>query len=110
MPLAVDDPHATLAVVQAFGQEGGQLVPGFVPIHAVQVEFGLNDPATAPQVAENADRQAVAQVVRFVAAFQAILQADLAVQAFMQGGPFVSDGLLRSRWRERAAEMDAIRG
>lgn len=49
-------------------------------------------------------------MVRLVAAFQSILQADLTVQAFVQRGAFVGDRLLRSRWREWATQMDSIRG
>lgn len=48
MALAVDDPHTALAVVQAFREKAGKAVPGFVPIHTVQIEFGLHDPATTP--------------------------------------------------------------
>lgn len=87
----MNDPHAALAVVQAFGQKNGQLVPGFIPIHPMQVEFSLNDPAATPQVTEDAHRQSLAQIVRLVAPFQSVLQADLAMQAFMQGGAFVVD-------------------
>lgn len=48
MPFAMDDPYAALAMMQALGQEDRQLVPCFLPVKAMQVEFGLYDPAPAP--------------------------------------------------------------
>lgn len=48
MPFAMDDPYAALTMMQALGQEGRQLVPCFLPVQAMQVEFGLYDPAPAP--------------------------------------------------------------
>lgn len=106
--LAMDDPNAALAAVQAFGQESGQLVPGFVPVQSVQIQFGLDHPATTPQIAQDAGCQSLAQVVWLIATFQPVLQADLAVQAFMQGGTFVVDELLRTGRGCRATEMDAV--
>lgn len=96
-------------MVQAFGQKEGQLLPGIVAIQSMQVKFGLHNPATPPQIAEYTERHAVAQVVRFVPAFEAVLKIDLAVQAFVQGCAFVGDELLRSRGGGRASQENAIR-
>ena len=83
-------------------------MPGLVAILAVQVDLALDHPAAAAQVAQHGVGEAVAQVIRFVATFEAILQADRTVQAFVQGGALVGDELLRARWRQRRAELSAI--
>src|SRR5574343_181397 len=47
-------------------------------------------------------------MMRFVAAFQTVLQADVAMQAFVQGCPFVGKVLQRSRWGWAGAVLDEI--
>lgn len=94
------DPDATLAVMQAFSQKAGEQMPRFIPIQAMQVDFILDHPASSAQVAQNVLGQSGAQIMQFVTAFQAVLQADKAVQAFMKGGLFVGKMLERAgrRW------------
>ena len=110
MPLAVNDADTAGAVVQAFGQEAAEQLARFVAIEAVQVQFLLDHPAPAAQVLEDGAGQARAQIVRLVAALQAVLQADRAVQAFVQRRLLVGHELLRARRRQRAAEMRPVRG
>lgn len=102
------DPDATLAVVQALGQKAGEQMPGFVAIQTVQVDFILDYPAPTAQVAQDVLSQSGAQIMRFVTAFQAILQADMAVQAFMQGGLFIGKMLERAGRRWPFAVLDEI--
>lgn len=90
--------YTALAVVQAFGQEGGKLVSGLVAVQSVQVNFTLNDPAPAAQITQNVLRQPLMQILRFIPAFQAVLQFDAAMQAFMQCRAFVGDVL---KWASR---------
>lgn len=101
--LAMHDPDATLAMVQAGGEEGGELMPRFVAVQSVQVDFILGHPASPPQIAQYRLGQSMAQVVRFVTAFQPVLQGDRAVQAFMQGGAFVGEMLQWTGWRRPRA-------
>lgn len=107
--LAVNDAQAALAGVQTFGEEFAEQGARFVAIQAVQIEFILNHPAPAAQVAQDALCHALAQVVGFVAAFEAILQADWGVQAVMECCPFVGQVLQRPRWRWRGAQFGAPR-
>ena len=100
--------HTALAVMQASGQESGEQLASFVAVQSVQVDFILNDPASTPQVAQDILGQACSQVVRFIATFQAILQANVAVQAFMQRGSFVGDMLQRAGRRRASAVLDEI--
>ncbi|MDD2750820.1 MAG: hypothetical protein PHX24_12145 [Acidithiobacillus sp.] len=72
---------------------------GFVTVEAVQVDFILNHPAPAPQVAQDGLRQPVAHVMRLIAAFETVLQANPAMQALMQRRPFVGKMLKWSRRR-----------
>lgn len=81
--LAMHDPDAALAMVQAFSQKAGEQMPRFIPVQAMQVDFILDHPAPTAQVTQDVLSQSGAQIMRFVTAFQAILQADKAVQAFM---------------------------
>lgn len=90
--------YTALAVVQAFGQEGGKPVSGLVAVQSVQVNFTLNDPAPAAQITQNILRQPLMQILRFIPAFQAVLQFDAAMQAFMQCRAFVGDVL---KWASR---------
>lgn len=90
--------YTALAVVQAFGQEGGKLVSGLVAVQSVQVNFTLNDPAPAAQITQNVLRQPLMQILRLIPAFQAVLQFDAAMQAFMQCRAFVGDVL---KWASR---------
>lgn len=93
--------YTALAVVQAFGQEGGKLVSGLVAVQSVQVNFTLNDPAPAAQITQNVLRQPLMQILRLIPAFQAVLQFDAAMQAFMQCRAFVSDVL---KWASRGRD------
>ena len=102
------DAHTALAVMQASGQESGEQLASFVAVQSVQVDFILNDPASTPQVAQDILGQACAQVVRFIATFQAILQANVAVQAFMKRRSFVGNVLQWAGWRWASAVLDEI--
>lgn len=93
--------YTALAVVQAFGQEGGKPVSGLVAVQSVQVNFTLNDPAPAAQITQNVLRQPLMQILRLIPAFQAVLQFDAAMQAFMQCRAFVSDVL---KWASRGRD------
>lgn len=106
--LAVDHPHATPAVVQAFGQEGSEPMPRFIAVQAVQVDFILDHPAAASQVAQYILGQAGTQMMRFVAAFQAVLQRDPAMQALMQRGLLVGQMLQRLGWWRAGAVLNDI--
>ena len=86
-------PQATLALMQAFGQKTRQQVSRFFPVQTMQVDFILNDPAPTAQVAQDSLRQPVPQVMRFVATFKTILQANVAVQALIQRRLFISQML-----------------
>ncbi len=102
MALAVHDPDATLAEMQTIGQEVGQALAGFVAIETMQVDFAFDNPAAAPQIAQDALRQPSPQVMRFVAAFQSVLQADRTVQAVAQRRAFVGQMLQRAGgWQNR---------
>lgn len=107
-PLAMHDPDTTLAVMQAFSQKTGEQLPGFIPVQAVQVDFILNYPASAAQIAQDILGQSGAQIMRLVTALEAILQADVAVQAFVQGGLFVGKMLERAGWRWPFAVHDEV--
>jgi hypothetical protein len=96
--------YATLAVVQAFGQEGSELVPGFVAVEAMQVDFILSHPAPTAQVTQDVLGHSLVQVMRFVTTFQPVLQLNAAVQAFMQRSAFIGDVLQRP-WRGRAGAV-----
>ena len=98
MPLAVHDAYTTRSMVQAGREKGGQQLAGLFTIQAVQVDFFLHHPATATQIAQHALGQPLAQVMRLIATFQPVLQADLAMQAFMQGGPFIGQMLQGAGW------------
>ena len=93
------DPQATLAVMQAGGEKTGEQLAGLFTVEAVQVDFILNHPAPASQVAQDGLRQPLAHVMRLIAAFETVLQANSAVQAFMQRRPFVGKMLKWSRRR-----------
>jgi len=102
------DPDATLAVMQAFSQKAGEQVPRLIPVQAMQVDFILDHPAPTAQIAQDILGQSGAQIMRFVTAFQAILQADVAVQAFMQGSLFVGKMLEWAGRRRPFAVHDEI--
>jgi len=94
----MDDPNAALAEVQALGQKTGEQMPGLVAVQAMQVDFVLDHPAPAPQIAQDVLGQTVAQVMRLVTAFKAVLQGDETMQAFMQRRTFVGDVLQWVGW------------
>ncbi len=102
------DPDATFAVVQAFSQEGSEPMPGFIPVQAVQVDFVLNHPASTPQIAQDILGQSAAQIMRLVTTFKPVLQANSAMQAFMQGSLFVGQMLERAGRRWPCAMLDHI--
>ena len=78
----MDDAHAADAGLDRCGDECRQLQPGFVPVEAVQVDLGLDDPAVAAQIPQHPGRHSRSQIGGFVAALEPVLQADGAVQAF----------------------------
>lgn len=102
------DPDATLAVVQALGQKAGEQMSRFISVQTVQVDFILDYPAPTAQVAQDVLSQSGAQIMRLVTALEAILQADKAVQAFMQGSLFVGQMLERAGRRRPFAVLDEI--
>jgi len=106
--LAMNDPDATLAVMQAFGQKSSEPMPGIVAVQAVQVDFILCHPTATSQVAQNALGQPAAQVMRLVTALQSVLQADMAMQAFMQCSLFVGEMLKRAGWRRAGVVLNEI--
>ena len=108
MAFAVDDTDAAPAGVLAMRQKFTECLTRFVPVHAVQIELILNHPASAPEIAQDAAGQAWAQIIGLVAAFEPVLEADRAVQAFMQCRPFIGQVLQwPGLWRFDAMD-DAI--
>ena len=106
--LAMDDAYAAPPPVQAVMQKTGDQLAGLIAVQAMQVDFILDHPAATAQVAQDRLRQAITQVGRLVAAFEAVLQRDWCMQAFMQHRPAVGQRLLRYRRRQRLAEDDPV--
>lgn len=100
--------YTALAVVQAFGQEGGELVSGFVAVQAVQVDFVLSYPTPAAQVTQHMLRHSLMQIMGLIPAFQSVLQLDAAMQAFMQCCPLVGEVLQRTGRRWATAMLNEI--
>jgi len=84
--------------MQAFSQESGEQLACFVAVQAMQIDFILNDPAPPSQITQNGLGQTSAQVMRLIATFQAVLQADMAVKTFMQRCSLVGNVLQWAGW------------
>lgn len=100
----MDNTYAAFAMVQAFRQKNCERVASFVAIEAVQVNFILRDPAPAAQIAQDALRYALMQVMRFVTTFKPVLQLNAAMQAFVQRCALVGNALQRA-WRGWAGSV-----
>ena len=107
--LAMDDAQATTALGKVLVKEGGQYLAGIITVQSVQIDFILNHPATAAQVTQYGAGQSAAQVMRFVATLQPVLQADLTMQTLMQSRPFVGQVLQWPWWRRLLLAVDAAR-
>ena len=79
MALAMNDAYATPALLQAIGQESGEQGARLLAVESVQVDFSLNDPASAPQVAQDMAGKAGAQEGIGVANGQQIVDFERAV-------------------------------
>ncbi len=93
--------------MQTFSEEFAEQGARLIAVQTVQVEFILNYPAPATQVTQDALRHTLAQVVRFIAAFEAVLQADGRMQAIVECRPLIGQMLKRPWWRWRGAQFGA---
>ena len=106
----MDNTYAAFAMVQACRQKSCERVASFVAIEAVQVNFILRDPAPAAQIAQDALRYTLMQVMRFVTTFKPVLQLNAAMQALVQRRALVGDVLQRTRRGWAGSVLDKIGG
>jgi hypothetical protein len=104
----MNDTHTAAIMDEAFGEEGGDMMAGFVAVHAVQVEMSLYHPAAAAQIPEYARGHAGLEPGGLIAPFECQIKGISLRKGFIQCGALIFQVLTWNGGRRGWFMMDPI--